>query len=71
MIAAVVLGGTSIFGGSGSILGTILGVLIIQLLRNGLQLAGVTGDSTVIVIGFVLIAALLINNALRRRTVAR
>jgi len=71
VIAAVVLGGTSIFGGSGSILGTILGVLIIQLLRNGLQLAGVTGDSTVIVIGFVLIAALLINNALRRRTVAR
>jgi rhamnose transport system permease protein len=67
VIAAVVLGGTSIFGGSGSIIGTVLGLLIITLLRNGLLLTGVKGDATVMVIGIVLILAVLINNVLRRR----
>lgn len=67
VIAAVVLGGTSIFGGSGSIIGTVLGLLIITLLRNGLLLTGVKGDATFVVIGIVLILAVLINNALRRR----
>lgn len=66
VIAAVVLGGTSIYGGSGSILGTVLGLLIITLLRNGLLLTGVKGDATVVVIGIVLIGAVLINNAVRR-----
>ena len=42
VIAAVVLGGTSIFGGTGSIPGTIIGVILIQLLKNGLALTGVT-----------------------------
>ena len=40
VIAAVVLGGTSIFGGTGSIPGTIIGVVLIQLLKNGLTLIG-------------------------------
>ena len=44
VIAAVVLGGTSIFGGTGSIAGTIIGLITIQLLKNGLALTGVTGD---------------------------
>lgn len=64
-IAAVVLGGTSIFGGSGSIWGTVLGLVTIQLLKNGLSLTGVTGDSTVIVIGLVLIAAIVTNNGIQ------
>jgi rhamnose transport system permease protein len=68
VIAAVVLGGTSIFGGSGSILGTIIGVVLIQLLKNGLSLTGVTGDSTIIVIGVVLILSILVNNFIQRRT---
>jgi rhamnose transport system permease protein len=38
VIAAVVLGGTSIFGGTGSILGTVLGVALVQVLKNGLAL---------------------------------
>ncbi|GIV83167.1 MAG: hypothetical protein KatS3mg052_0174 [Candidatus Roseilinea sp.] len=67
VIAAVVLGGTSIFGGSGSIIGTVLGLLIITLLRNGLLLTGVKGDATFMVIGLVLILAVLINNLVRRR----
>ncbi|MCL4250889.1 MAG: ABC transporter permease, partial [Anaerolineae bacterium] len=67
-IAAVVLGGTSIFGGSGSIVGTVIGFVLIQLLKNGLSLAGVTTDGTIVVIGSVLILAILINNFIQRRT---
>jgi rhamnose transport system permease protein len=66
-IAAVVLGGTSIFGGSGSILGTVIGFVTIQLLKNGLALTGVTSDSTIIVVGLVLILAILVNNLVQRR----
>jgi rhamnose transport system permease protein len=67
VIAAVVLGGTSIFGGSGTILGTAIGVLLIQLLKNGLSLTGVTGDSTIMIIGLVVIFAILINNFIQSR----
>ena len=67
VIAAVVLGGTSIFGGSGSIAGTIIGVALIQLLKNGLALTGVTSDATIIVIGSVLIFAILVNNFIQSR----
>lgn len=67
VIAAVVLGGTSIFGGSGSILGTMIGAILIQLLQNGLLLSGIKTDATQIVIGFVLILAILINNFIQNR----
>ncbi len=67
VIAAVVLGGTSIFGGTGTILGTALGVVLIQLLKNGLALTGVKGDATIMVIGLVLIASILITNYARSR----
>jgi rhamnose transport system permease protein len=60
-ITAVVVGGTSIFGGSGTIVGTVLGLALIQLMRNGLALAGAKGDATTIVVGLVLIGAVLIN----------
>jgi rhamnose transport system permease protein len=68
-IAAVVLGGTSIFGGSGSIAGTAIGLVLIQLLKNGLALTGVTGDATIVVIGTVLILSTLLNTIIQRRTV--
>ncbi|MFN0194636.1 MAG: ABC transporter permease [Aestuariivirga sp.] len=58
-ITAVVLGGTSIFGGKGTIIGTVLGLVLIQALKNGLALSGVKGDGTIIVIGVVLIGAIL------------
>jgi rhamnose transport system permease protein len=70
-IAAVVLGGTSIFGGSGSILGTILGLILIQVLKNGLLLAGVRGDGTIIMIGVVLIIAVLVNNFIQSKLGSR
>jgi rhamnose transport system permease protein len=69
-IAAVVLGGTSIFGGNGSIIGTVIGFVLIQLLKNGLALAGVTTDGTIVVIGSVLILAILVNNFIQRRSSA-
>ena len=71
VIAAVVLGGTSIFGGTGSIVGTVIGFTTIQLLKNGLSLAGVTGDATIIVVGLVLILSILINGFIQRRLGAR
>jgi rhamnose transport system permease protein len=67
VIAAVVLGGTSIFGGIGTIPGTVLGLILIQVLKNGLLLAGVKGDATIVMIGFVLILAILINNFIQSR----
>lgn len=67
VIAAVVLGGTSIFGGTGSILGTVLGVVLVQLLKNGLALTGVKGDATIVVIGMVLILSIVITNLAQRR----
>ncbi|HVM85725.1 MAG TPA: ABC transporter permease [Candidatus Binatia bacterium] len=66
VITAVVLGGTSIFGGRGTIVGTALGLILMQALKNGLALAGVKGDGTIVVIGAVLIAAILIGNLLSR-----
>lgn len=70
VIAAVVFGGTSIFGGRGTILGTALGVVTIQLLKNGLQLAGLRGEATVILIGTVLILSILLNQFLEQRVLA-
>jgi rhamnose transport system permease protein len=67
VIAAVVLGGTSIFGGSGTIWGTVVGLVMIQLLKNGLALTGVKGDATIMVIGVALILSVLIASSLQRR----
>jgi len=65
-ITAVVLGGTSIFGGRGTIIGTVLGLMLMQALKNGLLLAGYKGDSTIVVIGAALILTILLSNIFRR-----
>lgn len=57
VIAAVVIGGTSLFGGVGSIFGTVVGVLLIGVLQNGLVLLNVSSFVQQVVIGLVLIAA--------------
>jgi len=69
VISAVVLGGASIYGGSGTIGGTVLGVLIIATLRNGLVLAGVPGTWQVFVLGVLLLVAVFLNEFFRRREV--
>ena len=65
-ITAVVLGGTSIFGGRGTIIGTVLGLVLMQALGNGLSLAGIKGDGTIVAIGLILIATVLLANLFRR-----
>jgi rhamnose transport system permease protein len=65
-ITAVVLGGTSIFGGRGTIVGTVLGLILIQALKNGLSLAGVKSDGTIVLIGAVLILTILVSNLIHR-----
>lgn len=66
-IAAVVIGGTSLLGGSGSVIGTLIGALIMGVLRNGLNLLGVSSYLQQVAIGGVIIVAVLMDMALRRR----
>ena len=56
-ITAVVLGGTSLFGGRGSIVGTLIGVLIVGVFRNGLTLMGVSSVYQILVTGILVILA--------------
>ena len=65
VVAAVVLGGVNIFGGSGTILGVFLAVVLIAVLRNGMGLANISGDTQSIVIGGLLLGAILVGNLLR------
>jgi ribose transport system permease protein len=66
-IAATVIGGTSLFGGEGSLVGALIGALIMGVLRNGLNLLDVSSFVQQLVIGIVIIAAVLIDTALMRR----
>lgn len=56
-IAAVILGGTSLFGGSGTILGTLVGALLIGLINNGLILAGLESSQQQVIRGVIIILA--------------
>jgi ribose transport system permease protein len=60
-IAAVILGGTSLTGGRGSIIGTFLGGCLLQVLSTGLQLVGVNDNYRVIVIGAVIVLAVVLD----------
>lgn len=64
-IAAVVIGGTSLAGGRGSVLGTVLGCLIIGVLNNGLVLLGVSPDWQLVIKGAVIIAAVAVDRLSR------
>jgi ribose transport system permease protein len=66
-IAATVIGGTSLVGGEGGLGGTIIGALIMGVLRNGLNLLGVSSFVQQIVIGLVIVFAVLIDAALKAR----
>jgi rhamnose transport system permease protein len=65
VVTAVVLGGVDIFGGSGSILGVLLALVLVTELRNGMQLDGVSGATQDLVIGVLLLAAILVGNGVR------
>ena len=66
-IAAVVLGGTSLTGGKGRIVGTLIGVLIIGVLNNGLNLLGVSSFYQQVVKGVVILIAVLIDRKNKRK----
>ncbi len=68
VIAAVVVGGTSLLGGSGKILGTLIGAFIIAVIKNGMNLTDVDPFNQKIVLGAVLLSAVLIDTLKRRRT---
>ncbi|CAN5560456.1 ABC transporter permease [soil metagenome] len=64
VITAVVLGGASIYGGSGSVLGTCIAMLLLALVRIGLGLANVTAEYQLAAVGTLLIVAVLATNGL-------
>jgi ribose transport system permease protein len=68
-IAATVIGGTSLMGGEGTLAGTLVGALIMGVLRNGLNLLGVSSFLQQIVIGGVIVGAVLVDTVLKRRKV--
>jgi ribose transport system permease protein len=66
-IAAVVLGGTSLFGGKGGVLGTFIAVLLLSVLRNLFNLLGLSSFFQMVVTGIILVAALIMNYVLDKR----
>ncbi|WP_222706682.1 ABC transporter permease [Lacisediminihabitans profunda] len=67
VIAAVVIGGTAMSGGRGSLIGTFLGVIFITLIGNGLVLLGVNSFLQNVIRGAIIVAAVLLNVTLSRR----
>jgi len=67
-ITAVVLGGTSLFGGRGVILGTLVGALIVGVFRNGLTLMGVASVYQILITGILVILAVATDQLSRRRS---
>jgi simple sugar transport system permease protein len=67
VIAMVVIGGTVLTGGRGTIIGTVLGVLILRLMRNGIVLIGVPGLAYNIFIGAIILGMMALHSALEKR----
>jgi fructose transport system permease protein len=65
-ITAVVIGGTSLFGGRGTLIGTLIGALIITVVQNGLSLAGLDQAYRVLAIGVLVIVAVAIDQWIRK-----
>ena len=65
-IAAVVLGGTSLAGGRGTIVGTIVGAFVVGVLRNGMVIEGVSSFWQMIITGAVIVLAVIIDQVQQR-----
>jgi fructose transport system permease protein len=65
-ITAVVLGGTSLFGGRGTVLGTLVGAVIVGVFRNGLTLMGVSSVYQILVTGILVILAVAADQVSRK-----
>ena len=68
-ITAVVLGGTSVFGGRGTLGGTLLGLFALAVLRNGLQLAALPSELTGVLTGTLLVATIAIDRVRAAQTI--
>jgi ribose transport system permease protein len=66
VIAAVVVGGTSLAGGEGKILGTLIGAFIIAVIRNGMNLTGVESYTQNVILGLVILGAVLLDRLKKR-----
>jgi simple sugar transport system permease protein len=66
VIAMVVVGGTALTGGRGTILGTLVGVLMLRAIRNGIVLIGVPGLAYNIFVGAIILAMLVLHAALQK-----
>ncbi len=67
VIAAVVIGGASLAGGQGTIVGTIIGTLLISFLRNGCTLLGISTNAQLIVIGLIIVIAVSVDQLARSK----
>jgi ribose/xylose/arabinose/galactoside ABC-type transport system permease subunit len=67
VIIAMVLGGTSIYGGEGSVIGTVIGALIVGFVANGLNLLDVQSFYQTVIKGFILVAAILLDRKIKER----
>jgi ribose/xylose/arabinose/galactoside ABC-type transport system permease subunit len=70
-IAAVVIGGTSMFGGEGGVGGTVIGALIMTIVQNALTLLGVPSNWQQFILGVIIVVAVLADQSLRRLTANR
>ncbi len=66
-IAAVVIGGTSLFGGEGGVLGTFIGAMLIGVLNNGLVILGVSPNYQPIVIGGIIVLSVYVDQLVKQR----
>ncbi len=67
VIAMVVIGGTALAGGRGTIIGTVLGIFILRVMRNGIVLVGVPGLAYNIFIGAIILGMMALHSGLERR----
>ena len=66
VIAAVVVGGSSLSGGRGKVFGTLIGAFIIAVIQNGMNLTGVQSYTQKVVLGLVLLSAVLLDLVKKR-----
>jgi D-xylose transport system permease protein len=71
VIAAAVIGGTSLFGGVGRVVSALLGALVIASIQNGMDLLGLASGTKFVITGLVLLAAVLVDAYSKRRRAAR
>jgi D-xylose transport system permease protein len=71
VIAAAVIGGTSLFGGTGRVVSALLGALVIASIQNGMDLMGLASGTKFVITGLVLLGAVLVDAYAKRRRAAR